>query len=66
MKREEQSFRQRLAKLDSGIQKRPVKICASQMQIETLAKRYEKKEINLLEFLRGLSTTIAKSSKTAI
>jgi hypothetical protein len=67
LQREELSFRQQLGKLNSGMQKKSnKKICITRTQIETLTKRHEEKEIDLMEFLHGLSTLVAKNSKTVV
>ncbi|CAF1465953.1 unnamed protein product [Rotaria sordida] len=67
LKREELSFRQQLGKINSGLQKKSSnKTCTTRAQIDTLTKRHEQQQIDLLEFLHGLSTLVAKNSKKGL
>ena len=67
LKREELSFRQQLGKLNSGIEReRKAKNCNTRIQIETLTKRYNQEDIDLIEFLHGLSMVIAKNSTVLV
>jgi hypothetical protein len=42
------------------------KTCITRTQVETLTKRYEQKEIDMMAFIHGLSILVAKNSKTVI
>ena len=67
LKREELSFRQQLGKLNCGIEKKPdTKKGHTRIQIITLSERYNQESIDLLEFLQGLATIIAKNSTVLI
>jgi hypothetical protein len=67
LKREELSFRQQLGKINSGMQKKSNNTtCITQTQVDTLTQRHGQKEIGLMEFIHGLSTLVAKNSKTVI
>ena len=67
LKREELSFRQQLRKLNSGIERKPnAKSCKPRIQTETLTKCYNQEDIDLMEFLHGLSTVIAKNSTVLV
>ena len=63
LKREELSFRQQLGKLNSGYQKKSSKPCATRAKIDVLTDRYEKRLIDMQEFIHGLATVVAKASK---
>ncbi|CAF1474881.1 unnamed protein product [Rotaria sordida] len=65
LQREELSFRHKLGRLKCGFQKKSDdKSCTTRQQIQKMAKNYEEEESTLMEFLHGLSTLIAKNSKT--
>jgi hypothetical protein len=65
LQREELSFRQQLGKLKCGFQKNSDnKPCTTRQQIQQMTKDYEEKQTTLIDFLHGLSTLVAKISKT--
>jgi hypothetical protein len=65
LQREELSFRHQLGRLKSGFQKKSLnKPCTARKQIQKMAKDYEETQSILTEFLHGLSTLVAKNSKT--
>jgi hypothetical protein len=56
--------RQQLLKLKAGGQKqKSKKTLAMQQHLENLAKRFEGKDIDLEEYLEGLSLLVAKNIK---
>ncbi|CAF1165111.1 unnamed protein product [Rotaria sordida] len=64
LQREELSFRQQLSKVNSGFQiGSSIRTCSIRAQIDVLNERHEQKQINLIDFLYGLSTLVAKNSK---
>jgi hypothetical protein len=42
------------------------KDCITRTKVETLTKCHEGKEIDMMEFIHGLSMVVAKNSKTVI
>ncbi|CAF4508550.1 unnamed protein product, partial [Rotaria sp. Silwood2] len=64
LQREELSFHQQLSKVNSGFQiGSSRRTCSIRAQIDVLNERHEQKQINLIDFLYGLSTLVAKNSK---
>jgi hypothetical protein len=64
IKKEEVVFQQLLAHLQSGAQrKKTKKTNVIQQRIDTLAARFENVEIDLKEYLQGLSLLVAKDIK---
>ena len=63
LKKEEIMFRQQLLKVKAGGQKlKAKKVTAMQQRLDTLAKRFQSKGIDLEEYLEGLSLLVAKKS----
>ncbi|CAF1584841.1 unnamed protein product [Rotaria magnacalcarata] len=64
LQRQELSFRQKLGKANSGQQLGSSnRKCTIRTQVDILKERYEQEHIDLIEFLYGLSTLVAKNSK---
>jgi hypothetical protein len=60
----ELSFRHQLAKMSSGVEKKSsTQTCTIRAQTETLTERHEQKQIDLTEFLQGLSSLVSKKRK---
>ena len=56
-----------MGKLHSGIQKKASqRAYTMRSQMQTLTERYEQKEIDLTEFIHGLSILFAKNSKVSV
>jgi hypothetical protein len=65
LQHEELSFRHQLGRLKCGFHKKPDdKPCAPRKQIQKMTEDYEEKQSTLIEFLHGLSSLVAKNSKT--
>jgi hypothetical protein len=65
LQREKLSFRQKLGKINCGMEKKSNDTgCIIRTEIKTLTERHEQKQISLLEFIHGLSLLVARNSET--